>query len=425
MTNELRDDQMTTTQTPVAEAPGAQTPDAAAGPGPARTAAELLSRAQELAPVLRERAAEIEQHRRLPEDVVRMLRDTGVFRMAFDRDWGGLELTSMEQTRVVEALAYGDASAAWCGVIGANSGIYSRFLDQDAAREMFPGPDLIMAGLLQPSGRAERVPGGYRLSGRWPFGSGVAHSDWVTSGAFVYQDGEPYASPDGSNPHESRQFLVPCDQVEPVDNWNTTGLCGTGSCDYTITDVFVPEEHTFTFYEPRGRISPLAQPDSFMRALCGVPLGVARAALDHARGIALTRVDRMTGVAWSDSFRVQLALAECEADYNASRSAVYAAMTRQWEVLAAGGTLDDLTTEERAASPLAWLHAFRTARSVVNRLYDLLQTWSINRSSPMDRWLRDTTTMCQHLIAQDRILQSAGAYLVGGKPEFGIALGIV
>jgi hypothetical protein len=100
-------------------------------------------------------------------------------------------------------------------------------------------------------------------------------------------------------------------------------------------------------------------------------------------------------------------------------------MTRQWEVLAAGGTLDDLTPDERAASPLAWVHAFRTSRSIVARLYDLLQTWSIGRGSVPDRALRDTTTMCQHLVAQDRILQSAGAYLLGARPEFGIALGIV
>ncbi|MFJ1705018.1 acyl-CoA dehydrogenase family protein [Kitasatospora sp. NPDC088346] len=402
---------MTLTGTPATEAP--------------TTAAELLARAKALAPVLRARAQEIEQARRLPADVVELLRGTGIFRMCFNREWGGLELTSLEQTEVVEALAYGDASAAWCGMIGANTGIYSNFLDQAVAKEMFPHPDMITAGLLQPAGRAERVPGGFRLSGRWSFGSGIGHSDWVTSGAFVYRDGEPYASPDGSNPHESRQFMVPRREVALIDNWHTTGLCGSGSCDYTITDVFVPEEHTYTFSTVHGRPGPLAQPDAFTRSMCGVPLGVARAALDHAREIALTRVDRMTGTAWSDSFRVQVTLAECEADYNATRNGVYAAMTRQWEVLAAGGTLDDLTPDERAASPLAWLHAFRTSRTIVDRLYDLLQTWSINRTSPMDRWLRDTATMCQHLIAQDRILQSAGAYLVGGRPEFGISLGIV
>ena len=133
----------------------------------------------------------------------------------------------------------------------------------------------------------------------------------------------------------------------------------------------------------------------------------------------------MTGVAWADSFRVQVTLAECEAEYNAARAGVYSAMTRQWEVLSAGGTLDDLTRWERAACPISWVHAFRASRRIVNRLYDLLQAWSINRSSPMDRWLRDTTTMCQNLSAQDAILESAGAYLLGRPPRFRICLGIV
>jgi len=157
-----------------------------------------------------------------------------------------------------------------------------------------------------------------------------------------------------------------------------------------------------------------------------MPLGVARAALDHVRETVESRVDRLTGTAWRDSWRVQVALAECEADFTATRGGVYEALERQWAVLSAGGTLDDLTPTERTAVPLATWHAFHTARSIVGRLYDLLQTWSIYRDrSPVDRWLRDTNTMCQHLAAHDRILQSAGAYLLGGKPEFGICLGIV
>ncbi|MFD0275252.1 acyl-CoA dehydrogenase family protein [Kitasatospora sp. NPDC127111] len=386
---------------------------------------EILRRARALAPVLRERAPEIEANRTLPAEVVELLRGTGVFGMCFGREWGGPELTSMEQTEVVEALAYGDASAAWCAVIGANTGIYANFLDQTVAKELFPRLDLVVAGLLQPSGRAERVPGGFRLSGRWSFGSGIRHADWVTSGAFIFQDGEPWAAPGSKHAHDSRQFLVPRSAVRVVENWDTTGLCGSGSCDYTMTDVFVPEEHTYTFATVHGRRGPLAQPDAFTRAMCGVPLGVARAALDHAREIATTRFDRMAGRAWADSWRVQTELARLEAEFNATREGVYGSMRRQWEVLAAGGTLDDLTPTERAASPLAWLHAFRNSRAVVARTYDLLQTWSINRSSPMDRWLRDTAVMAQHLVAQDRILQSAGAYLLGGTPEFGISLGLV
>jgi hypothetical protein len=103
---------------------------------------------------------------------------------------------------------------------------------------------------------------------------------------------------------------------------------------------------------------------------------------------------------------------------------VYAALRRQHEVLSAGGSLADLTLDERAALPLSRRHAFRTARSIVTRLYDLLQTSAIYQRCPMDRWLRDATTMCQHVVAQDRILQSAGAHLLGGTPSFALSLGL-
>ncbi|WP_086843028.1 acyl-CoA dehydrogenase family protein [Amycolatopsis kentuckyensis] len=390
-------------------------------PAPPRTAPEILARAKALAPVLRERAAEFEQARRLPPDVVELLRDTGVFRMTFPREFGGPELTSIEQTEVIEALSYGDASAGWCAIIGSGTGLYAPFLSDAAAREMFPRLDLITAGMLFPAGRAERVPGGYRLTGRWTFGSGITHCDWVISGAFLYRDGKPDPSPDGRDPHDSRLFMVPAAEAEVIDNWHTTGLAGSGSCDYTITDVFVPEERTLSFDTVHGRPSPLARPESFMRTVAGVPLGVARAALDHVRNVVRTRVDRATGVPWADNWRMQVTLAECEADFIASRAGVYGTMREQWELLSAGA---EVPAELQAALPLSRLHALRTARSVVARLYDLMQTGSIHRGGPLDRWLRDTTTMCQHLLAQDRILQSAGAHLLGGTPEFRLCLGI-
>ncbi|MGW3995452.1 acyl-CoA dehydrogenase family protein [Amycolatopsis sp. NPDC004772] len=390
-------------------------------PAPPLTAGEILARAKALAPVLRERAAEFEQARRLPPDVVELLRDTGVFRMAFPREFGGPELTSIEQTEVIEALSYGDTSAGWCAIIGSGTGLYASFLSDAAAREMFPRLDLITAGMLFPAGRAERVPGGYRLTGRWTFGSGITHCDWVISGAFLYRDGKPEPSPDGRDPHDSRLFMVKASEAEVIDNWHTTGLAGSGSCDYTITDVFVPEDRTLSFDTVHGRPSPLARPESFMRTVPGVPLGVARAALDHVREIVRTRVDRATGVPWADNWRMQVTLAECEADFIASRAGVYSTMREQWELLSAGA---EVPVELEAALPLSRLHALRTARSVVARLYDLMQTGSIHRSGPLDRWLRDTTTMCQHLLAQDRILQSAGAHLLGGTPEFRLCLGL-
>ncbi|MFE1442272.1 acyl-CoA dehydrogenase family protein [Streptomyces sp. NPDC058739] len=384
------------------------------------TAAGILAAAKALAPRLRERAAEIEQNRRLPSDVVELIRATGAFRMGFSRAWGGPELTSVEQTEVVEALAYGDASAGWAAMIGMDSGLYASFLDETVAKEMFPRLDMTTAGLLFPTGRAEKVEGGYRLTGRWQFGSGITHADWVISGAFIYEDGEPYLV-DGS--HDSILLMVPRADVEIIDTWNTTGLSGSGSCDYAIHEVFVPEGRTLTFGEVRNGEGPLAQPEVHMRNMPGVPLGVARAALDWVREQVLAK-SKPGGGGWNDNWRVQVTLAECEADFNATRSAVYGAMRRQWEVLEDGGTLDDLTADERAALSLSRLHAFRTARSIVMKLYDLMQTAAIYKPSPLDRWLRDSMTMCQHVVAQDKILQSAGAYLLGSRPSFPLSLGI-
>ncbi|MGW4033987.1 acyl-CoA dehydrogenase family protein [Streptomyces sp. NPDC004838] len=384
------------------------------------TAAGILAAAKALAPQLRERAAEIEQNRRLPADVVELVRATGAFRMGFSKAWGGPELTSVEQTEVVEALAYGDSSAGWAAMIGMDSGLYASFLDETVAKEMFPRLDMSTAGLLFPTGRAERVEGGYRLTGRWQFGSGITHADWVISGAFIHQDGAPLLV-DGSP--DSILLMVPRADVEIIDTWHTTGLSGSGSCDYAIHGVFVPDGHTLTFGEVRNGEGPLAQPEVHMRNMPGVPLGVARAALDWVREQVKAK-SAPTGTGWADAWRVQVTLAECEADFNATRSAVYGAMNRQWDVLAAHGTLDDLTPEERAALPLSRLHAFRTARSIVMRLYDIMQTSAIYKSSPLDRWLRDTITMCQHVVAQDKILQSAGAHLLDRRPSFPLSLGI-
>lgn len=393
-----------------------------AAAGPASSAAEILSRARAVAPLLRERSADIERERRLPADVVEMLRGTGVFRMGFARSWGGPELNSIEQTEVIEALAYGDAAAGWCAMIGSDSGLYAQFVDEAVAKEMFTSLDMVTAGLLFPTGKAEIVDGGYRLTGRWQFGSGITHADWVISGAFIYRDGKPEPGPDG-DPHDSKLFIVPRSDVEVIDTWHTTGLAGSGSCDYAVADAFVPEGRTVTFDVVRNGEGELAQPEVHMRNMPGVALGIARAALDHVRDIARTKVGPAGAMA--DDYRTQVTIADCEADFAATRHAVYGALRRQHEVLAAGGTLDDLTADERAALPLSRRHAFRTARSIVTRLYDLLQTSSIYQRSPMDRWLRDTTTMCQHVVAQDRILQSAGAYLLGSRPSFGLSLGIL
>ncbi|MFI0469528.1 acyl-CoA dehydrogenase family protein [Saccharopolyspora sp. 5N102] len=386
------------------------------------TGEEILAAVKALAPELRKRSVEIEQSRRLPSDVVELIRGAGVFRMGFAKEFGGADLTSMEQTRVLEALSYGDTSVGWCGMIGMDSGLYSAYLSKTAVQEMFPTPDMSTGGLINPNGRAERVRGGYRLTGHWNLGSGTTHADWISAGAHTYTDGQQDVNANG-NPNW-RVMLVRPSEVKLIDTWHSTGLAGSGSLDYEISDVFVPEAHTFSFGTALSRSGPLSAPDALMRKMPGVPLGAARAALDFARDIARTKVNRLTGAPWSDDYRVQFALGECEMDFITMRHAVYGSLEHRWKRLEAGAAFEDLTPDERVETVLLALKAFRGALSIVRRLYDLLATTSIYKPSPMDRWLRDLNTMCQHVMAQDVIVQSAGAYLVGGKPQFPFTVGI-
>ncbi|MEU0032255.1 acyl-CoA dehydrogenase family protein [Streptomyces sp. NPDC006335] len=384
------------------------------------TAEEILARARALAPRLRERAEDMENERQLPADVVELLRGTGVFRMALPKAWGGPELDAMQQTEVIEALAIGDASAAWCAMIGMDTPIYAGFLAENVARRLLADPDVVTAGAIMPMGRAERVPGGYRVTGQWHFGSGITHSTWVVGGVLVTRGGELEPGPAGA-PGNWRIIVAPVEDFEIQDTWYTTGLAGSGSRDYRTENLYVPEEYTFSFAAPRVT-GATATSDAVLRNMPGVPLGVARAAIDHVRQMAATRVDRATGTPWSENYRVQTTIAQAEMDLSAARYAVYGSLREQWEILEAG---DVPTPDEQVATVLARVGAFRTARSVVASLFDLVATAAVYRPSALDRWLRDLNTMCQHVIAQDQVIQSAGAHLLGGVPHNAYSVGVV
>ncbi|WP_369201061.1 acyl-CoA dehydrogenase family protein [Streptomyces sp. PU-14G] len=399
------------------------TPTTGAQPDVPNTAEDILSAARALVPALRARAAQIEEARRLPADLVEAVRATGAFRMGFAAEFRGPALTAAQQTRVLEELAYGDSSVGWCAMVGMDSGLFATYLPRPAVRRVFPSLDMSTAGMLAPAGRAERVPGGYRLSGHWSFGSGIAHADWVFAGAHTCTDGELDRDADG-NPNW-RVLLVPPDEAELIDTWHATGLAGSGSMDYELHGVFVPEERSFTFRAPRSRTGPLSTPDLQMRKMPGVPLGAARAALDHVRETARHLAGPGTGRAWSEQTRVHTVLAECAAELTAARYGVYRSLEHRWNRLEPDATQADLTPEERVDTMLARVRAFRGARDVVRRLCELTATASHPLPPVLDRRLRDLETMCQHFMAQDQIIQSAGAHLLGGTPHNPLVLGIL
>ncbi len=374
--------------------------------------AEITAAARRLALGLPERSAEIEQARRLPPDLVQALREAGVFGMAVARSRGGPELTPTQMCEVVEIIARGDGAVGWCAGIGMDAGIYAAYLRPEAARELFPRNDLATAGWVFPAGRAERADGGWRITGRWQFSSGITHADLVVCGCSEFEGGDPIMA-EGGLP-AWRIAILPAADVTVLDTWHTTGLRGTGSHDYEVDGVFVPDAHTFSFYSRRLEEGPLyARTDTFLRKMAGVPLGIAAGALEFATGFLSKKIELPQGRPAAASARIQAAIGRAEALVGASRAYVYRTLDDDWQALLAGAPVP------LGTAALARQFAFESCQEAVQLLYDTVGSTSIYTGrTPLDQALRDLITARQHVAAQDRMREFVGELRLGGTPIF-------
>jgi alkylation response protein AidB-like acyl-CoA dehydrogenase len=375
-------------------------------------ATPTIDAARALAPEVSARADEIARARRLPADLVAQLKRAGVFRMPMPRAWGGPELGPREQTEVVEILSAADPSVGWCAMIGSDGGFYGAFLEEAPARALYPDLDYVTAGMLQPAGRAQRVAGGYRVTGRWGFGSGCTHAEVLVGGCLVF-DGDTLETTPAGRP-AWRVAMAPAAAWTVLDTWHTTGLAGSGSHDYTAEDLFVPDEHTFSLTEKVRRPEPLyAFNGMFFANMRGVPLGLARRAIDCAIAVAEKKVVMPEMTRLRDVPRVRAALARAQMQLGAARAYTYETLDRVWEQLQTRG---ELSLDLRVAMSLSRIHAFRVAREVAQAMVDTIGASAIYATSPLDRLLRDAITMSQHVVAQERVVEMIGGMLVGETP---------
>jgi alkylation response protein AidB-like acyl-CoA dehydrogenase len=371
----------------------------------------ILAGVRRIAPLLRDQAAEVEAARRLTEPVVDALRDTGVFRMSMPRDWGGPELDLLKQVEILEVLSAADASAGWCAMIGSDSGFYAGALSDADARELYPELDAITAGFVMPAGKLEITDGGYRLSGRWSFGSGCTHADVVSGGAVLTEGGVPVLGPDGRP--QARVALLPAGEVKVLDTWHTTGLCGTGSNDYVIEGVFIPTGHTFGFDGPRREGTLYRWPGLFVANFVGVPLGAAADAIESAMEILASKVSMPDGAPARDEPRVRAGVARAQAMVGSARSYAYDTLGSFWSRLESGG---EPSLADRAALAGCLVHTATTCRDAVSMLVEAVGTAAIRRGSRLERHHRDLITMGQHIVSQPKMREWAGGLWFGQIP---------
>jgi len=367
-------------------------------------------------------SAEIERGRRLPAGIAAAMKDAGVFGMVMPRAWGGLEVDPLTQFRVIEALAMADGSVGWCAMIGCDGGYMTAFLDQDVGRAMYPDLLMATAAAATTTGQAVRVPGGYRVSGRFPFVSGCNHCEWLWLGCVVHENG--VARVDGNGVPETRQCFVRLSECDILDTWHTTGLRGTGSNDVFIRDMFVEEARTFSFQDPTliKRPGPLyAFPFLFIAKGAAPALGVARHAIDAVIESAATKPARRYTVGerieaakvLRDDVYVQDAVGRAETHLAAARAYYFDVMGDLWVTLLAGRQPSE---RQVALFTAAYAHVVGVCVDVVQLVYKAAGGTAVYQKGPLDRCLRDVLTMNQHAIGTSRTYEMAGRLLLGLEP---------
>jgi 3-hydroxy-9,10-secoandrosta-1,3,5(10)-triene-9,17-dione monooxygenase len=286
---------------------------------------EILQRAHALVPKLRERAATTEEMRRLPPETEKELHEAGLFRILQPKRVGGAELDYVALVDFADVVALADASVAW-NLANLASHHWMLGMFDERAQDLIwkDNPDaLIASSFVFPAGRANKVAGGYKLSGRWPFSSGVDSSTWNMLAGIV-------SSEDDADGVEYRVFLLKQDDYRILDTWNSTGLKGTGSNDVEAKDVFVPEHMTLAVKAVAGGPTPGSTVNPgplyalpvfalFPFVLSGAALGNAQACLDDYVEIALHRASTYNRAKLGDLQTTQIKIAEASAKIDAAR----------------------------------------------------------------------------------------------------------
>jgi indole-3-acetate monooxygenase len=378
---------------------------------------DIVERTRLLVPEIAKASDAVERERRIPEPLLTQVHDAGLYRMLLPRAFGGLEVSPLAFIRVIELVASGDASVAWCLGQAAGCAMTAAYLEPEAARTMFGAPRSVLAWGPGPKARAEVVPGGYHVSGSFAFASGGRHATWLGAHCPVVESNGELRR-DGNGQPAIRTMLFPAAQAPMNDIWHVIGLRGTASDAYTLDKLFVPERFTTqrdTAAE-RRESGPLYRMSSLAIYTAGfgsVALGIARAMLDAFIAIATDKTPRGATAALKDSAVVQSLIGEAQAKHKAARLLLHDAVGEAWAAAQAG----DPTIAQRMQIRLAGTHAIIQSMAIADTIYHESGATAIFHSGPFERRFRDIHTVAQQVQGRRAHYEAVGRFLLGGPPD--------
>jgi alkylation response protein AidB-like acyl-CoA dehydrogenase len=376
--------------------------------------AYCVERARRLVPLIAAAGPRIEQDGAIPVEIIDAMHAAGLFRLLIPRAYGGEEQAPIAYLAAVEEIAGADASTAWCMAQASGSSLLAGSLAPQVAREIFGDPRAAIAsGPPGTPARAVAVDGGFRVTGAWPFASGITHATWLGAHCPVFESGgAPRLAADGK-PLE-RTLLFPKASATIKPGWDVIGLRGTGSHSYAVSDLFVPEAYSVR----RDSIADRREPGPLYRfpllnifglSFAGVALGIARATLDAFVRLAAVKTARSTGLLLRDDPVVQAEMAVAEARLRAARAYLHETAGAAWDVAAQ----HDFTPAQAALMRLASTYVIQEARVVVEAAYRAAGSSAIFADQDFERRFRDMHTVSQQIQAHASNYQVAGAHLLG------------
>ena len=365
---------------------------------------------------IEDRIGETEAAKCVPGDLVEKLRDHRVFSMAIPKSLGGEECDVADILQAIEEASYADSAVGWLAMIYLTTATTASALPPDWAEKIYGSKNRvpITAGATAPTGRGKVVDGGIEVTGRWQWGSGTHHADWICGGTMV-QDGDDIKRFPSGEPMVHVMYFEKS-QVKLHDNWDPSGLRGTGSVDFEVEKAFVPEGR-WTILGGSKRIidGPLYRFPFFglfAAAVASVPLGIARRAVDDFAKLARKKIPAWQKKTINESSLTQLELGKAEAMVEGAHRYLAHAVEEVWEKMVAGAKP---TIEDRRQLRMAATHATLMCAEAVDKLYNAGGGTSVQGYCSMQRHFRDIHTATQHRMVGIGSLQLAGSIKLTNK----------
>jgi alkylation response protein AidB-like acyl-CoA dehydrogenase len=379
--------------------------------------ADYVARARALLPAIEAAADRIEAERRIVPEVIAALHEAGIFHMLLPPSLGGGGADIVAFNEVIQTVAAADASTAWCLGQQIASTQAAGYLDPKIAREVFGPPHGAVAWGPPSGAKALVTDGGYIVNGSWRFASGSGHCPWIGGHSSVIErDGR--ARLDDKGRPVLRTMLFRKEAATWHDIWHVVGLRGTGSNQYEVRDLFVPDAYTTWRDQPSDRTNdgplyniPLLT--LYGIGFSGVGLGLARACLDAFMTLASGKTGRVGRGVMRDNPVIQSEVAKVAGGLHAARAFLREMLEEIWEAVNKGGA----TLEQRARLRLAITGALEQSVRVVDFAFTAAASSAIFNGSPFERRFRDMHTVTAQGQAHMSNFESAGQALFGIEPS--------